>query len=279
VLLLDFFDLRPGLETPLEIPGILGRLIVPQAFDAVIGNPPYISYRHITNQDTILNAYSPALAAQGGWAMIMMLAVDNSELLDPRNLIQRSPEWRAERCGKATIERDRVLRTFVRDRLSRKGGKEQDWKSYGLAMLTFSLAGFVALYALQRLQAVLPFNPQHLDAVSPDLAFNTSVSFVTNTPETTMSYLTQLAGLTVHNFVSAATGIALAIALIRGFARRTARTIGNSRRQASSHLGKARHPSHRLLDDPRWGIQQRADLHTPLGVACRSRDEVDRIPE
>ena len=114
-----------------------------------------------------------------------------------------------------------------------KEDEEQDWKSYGLAMLTFSLAGFLALYALQRLQAVLPFNPQHLDAVSPDLAFNTSVSFITNTnwqsytPETTMSYLTQMAGLTVHNFVSAATGIALASALIRGFARRSARTIGN----------------------------------------------------
>jgi len=114
-----------------------------------------------------------------------------------------------------------------------KEDEEQDWKSYGLAMLTFSLAGFLALYALQRLQAVLPFNPQHLDAVSPDLAFNTSVSFITNTnwqsytPEATMSYLTQMAGLTVHNFVSAATGIALAIALIRGFARRSARTIGN----------------------------------------------------
>jgi potassium-transporting ATPase potassium-binding subunit len=99
-----------------------------------------------------------------------------------------------------------------------KEDEEQDWKSYGLAVLTFSLAGFLALYALQRLQTVLPFNPQHLDAVSPDLAFNTSVSFVTNTnwqsytPETTMSYLTQMAGLTVHNFVSAATGIALASA-------------------------------------------------------------------
>jgi potassium-transporting ATPase potassium-binding subunit len=114
-----------------------------------------------------------------------------------------------------------------------KEDEEQDWKIYGLAMLTLSLAGFLALYALQRLQALLPFNPQHLNAVSPDLAFNTSVSFVTNTnwqsyvPETTMSYLTQMAGLTVHNFVSAATGIALAIALIRGFARRSARTIGN----------------------------------------------------
>ena len=100
-------------------------------------------------------------------------------------------------------------------------------------MLTFSVAGFVVLYALQRLQAVLPFNPQHLDPVGPDLAFNTSVSFVTNTnwqsyvPETTMSYLTQMAGLTMHNFVSAATGIALAIALIRGFARRSLQTIGN----------------------------------------------------
>ncbi len=111
--------------------------------------------------------------------------------------------------------------------------EEQSWIGYGLAMLTFSVAGFVVLYALQRLQAVLPFNPQHLDPVGPDLAFNTSVSFVTNTnwqsyvPETTMSYLTQMAGLTMHNFVSAATGIALAIALIRGFARRSVQTIGN----------------------------------------------------
>ena len=111
--------------------------------------------------------------------------------------------------------------------------EEQSLLGYGLAMLTFSVMGFLALYALQRLQAVLPFNPQHLDPVAPDLAFNTSVSFVTNTnwqsytPESTMSYLTQMAGLTMHNFVSAATGIALAIALIRGFARRSAQTIGN----------------------------------------------------
>ena len=111
--------------------------------------------------------------------------------------------------------------------------EEQSWIGYGLAMLTFSLAGFLALYALQRLQAALPFNPQNFDPVAPDLAFNTSVSFVTNTnwqsytPETTMSYLTQMAGLTMHNFVSAATGIALAIALIRGFARRSVQTIGN----------------------------------------------------
>ena len=110
---------------------------------------------------------------------------------------------------------------------------EQYWVSYAIAALAFTFAGFVTLYAIQRLQAMLPFNPADQSAVSPDLAFNTSVSFITNTnwqsyvPETTMSYLTQMAGLTVHNFVSAATGIAMAVALVRGFARRSARTIGN----------------------------------------------------
>jgi K+-transporting ATPase ATPase A chain len=111
--------------------------------------------------------------------------------------------------------------------------QEQHWVTYAIAMLAFTFAGFVVLYALQRLQAVLPFNPQKLDAVSPDLAFNTSVSFITNTnwqsyvPETTMSYLVEMAGLTVHNFLSAATGIALALALIRGFSRRSAKSVGN----------------------------------------------------
>jgi potassium-transporting ATPase potassium-binding subunit len=110
---------------------------------------------------------------------------------------------------------------------------DQHWLTYGVAMLFFSVAGFLFLYALQRLQNFLPFNPQHLDAVAPDLAFNTSVSFVTNTnwqsytPESTMSYLTQMVGLTMHNFVSAATGIALAMALIRGFSRRSAQAVGN----------------------------------------------------
>ena len=110
---------------------------------------------------------------------------------------------------------------------------EQDWKTYGIAMLMFSLAGFASLYALQRLQSLLPFNPQGMSDVAPDLAFNTSVSFVTNTNwqayggETTMSYLIQMAGLTVHNFLSAATGIALALAFIRGFARSSSKTIGN----------------------------------------------------
>ncbi len=111
--------------------------------------------------------------------------------------------------------------------------EEQHWISYAVAMLAFSFAGFVIMYGIQRLQNVLPFNPAGQDAVSPDLAFDTSVSFLTNTnwqsyvPETTMSYLTQMWALTVHNFVSAATGIVLAIVLIRGFARRSARTLGN----------------------------------------------------
>src|ERR1700733_15173807 len=111
--------------------------------------------------------------------------------------------------------------------------EDQHWLVYAIAMLAFSMAGFVSLYALQRLQAVLPFNPQGQAAVGEHLAFNTSVSFITNTnwqsyvPETTMSYLVQMAGLTVHNFLSAATGIALAVALVRGFARRSASGIGN----------------------------------------------------
>jgi K+-transporting ATPase ATPase A chain len=111
--------------------------------------------------------------------------------------------------------------------------EEQHWLTYAVAMLLFSVAGFVTLYALQRMQGVLPFNPQGQSAVEESLAFNTSVSFVTNTnwqsyvPETTMSYLVQMAGLTVHNFVSAATGIALALALVRGFVRREAKAIGN----------------------------------------------------
>jgi K+-transporting ATPase ATPase A chain len=114
-----------------------------------------------------------------------------------------------------------------------KQDEEQHWVSYAIAMLAFSFAGFVVMYAIQRMQNLLPLNPQAQDAVSPGLAFNTSISFMTNTnwqsyvPETTMSHLTQMTALTVHNFVSAATGIALAIALIRGFARRSAQTIGN----------------------------------------------------
>src|SRR4029077_8722718 len=111
--------------------------------------------------------------------------------------------------------------------------EEQSWLIYAVSMLFFGLAGFVTLYVLQRLQWYLPFNPQRQTAVEQVLAFDTSVSFVTNTnwqsyvPETTMGYLVQMAGLTVQHFVSAAVGIALGIALIRGFARREASGIGN----------------------------------------------------
>jgi len=111
--------------------------------------------------------------------------------------------------------------------------KEMGWLHYALALLLFNTLGVFAVYALQRLQLWLPLNPQQMANVSPDSAFNTAVSFVTNTNwqgyagESTMSYLTQMLALTVQNFLSAATGIVVAIALIRGFARHTAQSIGN----------------------------------------------------
>ena len=111
--------------------------------------------------------------------------------------------------------------------------REQHWLTYTVAMLLFHVGGFLILYALLRLQASLPFNPAGQSAVAPDLAFNTAVSFITNTNwqnyggEGTMSYLTQMLGLTHQNFLSAATGIVLAVALIRGFSRASAKTVGN----------------------------------------------------
>jgi potassium-transporting ATPase potassium-binding subunit len=112
-------------------------------------------------------------------------------------------------------------------------GAEQTWDEYAIAMLLFSFAGMLLLYGLERLQFYLPFNPQGFGAVAPDLAFNTAASFTTNTNwqayggESTMSYFTQMAGLAFHNFVSAAAGMAVAIAVIRGFVRRSAKTLGN----------------------------------------------------
>ncbi len=111
--------------------------------------------------------------------------------------------------------------------------KEQDWKIYTIAMLLFSAAGMLLLYGIQRLQNLLPLNPQGQVAVDPVLAFNTAASFTTNTNwqnyggETTMSYLTQMAGLAFHNFVSAAVGIVLAVAVIRGITRRSGKHLGN----------------------------------------------------
>src|ERR1041385_7721815 len=111
--------------------------------------------------------------------------------------------------------------------------KEHDWKQYTLAMLLFSLVSCVFTYAILRLQHLLPLNTQGLGPLSPHLAFNTAVSFTTNTNwqsyggESTMSYLSQMVALTIHNFASAAVGIALAAALVRGIARHSARTLGN----------------------------------------------------
>ena len=111
--------------------------------------------------------------------------------------------------------------------------KEMRWTEYGTTMLVFSAASLILLYLFERLQLWLPWNPQKLGNVAPDLAWNTAVSFTTNTnwqaytPETTMSYLTQMAGLAYHNFASAAVGIALAIAVIRGVSRHESKTIGN----------------------------------------------------
>ena len=124
---------------------------------------------------------------------------------------------------------ERLIYRFCRVRQA----TEMTWSEYAIAMLLFSMVGMIVLYAMQRVQAFLPLNPQGFSGVAPDLAFNTAASFTTNTNwqayggESTMSYFTQMAGLAFHNFVSAATGISIAIAVIRGFVRRSAKTLGN----------------------------------------------------
>src|SRR6185295_15864596 len=131
---------------------------------------------------------------------------------------------------------DPVLRPLERGTYRVMGvrpDQEHNWKQYTLAMLAFSLVGCVFTYAILRLQNLLPLNPQRFVAVNPDLAFNTAISFTTNTNwqnysgEATMSYFSQMVGLAFHNFVSAATGIAIAAALVRAIARHSAKTIGN----------------------------------------------------
>src|SRR5665811_1154011 len=114
-----------------------------------------------------------------------------------------------------------------------KSDAEQTWKKYLIAVLLFNLAGFLLLYGILRAQGHLPLNPQGLPGVKPSLAFNTAVSFITNTNwqsysgETTLSYFSQMLGLTFQNFVSAAVGMAVLVALIRGLARHSASTLGN----------------------------------------------------
>jgi K+-transporting ATPase ATPase A chain len=131
---------------------------------------------------------------------------------------------------------DPVLRPFERLIYKLSGvnhSEEMNWREYAFAMLGFSAASMLLTYGIERLQSFLPWNPQGLAAVGPDLAWNTAASFTTNTnwqsytPETTMSYLTEMAGLATHNFWSAAVGLAVAIALIRGIKRTTSKTIGN----------------------------------------------------
>jgi K+-transporting ATPase ATPase A chain len=127
----------------------------------------------------------------------------------------------------------RPVERFIYRVVGIRADEEMNWKHYASVMLLFNLAGLLLLYAFLRLQQFLPLNPQGLAAVSPDLSFNTAISFSTNTNwqsyggETTMSYFTQMLGLGVHNFLSAATGMAILIALIRGLVRHSAQTVGN----------------------------------------------------
>ena len=164
-----------------------------------------------------------------GWLQIAFFAALITAAVKPLGLyIARSVDG----CGRT----QRALAP-IENGLYRLAGidpaEEQSWMGYTLALLWFHLAGILALYALQRVQNLLPLNPQNFDAVGPDLALNTAVSFATNTSwqsyggETTMSNLSQMAGITVQSFLSAATGVAVAIALVRGFSRRSAQTIGN----------------------------------------------------
>lgn len=132
-----------------------------------------------------------------------------------------APRWRPL----ARLEKSVFRICGIRDEMS--------WRHYAFAVLVFSVVGVFVVYGLQRLQAILPLNPQQLPNITPDSSFNTAISFVTNTNwqgysgELTMSYLTQMLGLGVQNFLSAATGIAVAFVVIRGFARHSVQTVGN----------------------------------------------------
>src|SRR5271165_1459144 len=163
-----------------------------------------------------------------GWLQIAVFAALTTAVVKPLGL-------HIARCLDGTSRLVRALAPLERGFFRLAGvdlAKEQSWVEYAVAILWFHLFGILALYALQRAQAVLPLNPQQLHAVAPDLALNTAVSFATNTSwqsysgETTLSYLSQMAGITVQSFLSGAAGVAVAIALVRGFARHGATTIG-----------------------------------------------------
>jgi K+-transporting ATPase ATPase A chain len=165
-----------------------------------------------------------------GWLQIALFIVLILLLAKPMGLYMarvfgREKTWLDPICG--PCERLLYRLTGV------DAAEEMTWRQYAVAMLFFSAATLALTYAIERLQQFLPLNPQHLAAVAPDLALNTAISFTTNTnwqaytPETTMSYLTQMLGLATHNFWSAAVGLALAVAFIRGIAAREKKTLGN----------------------------------------------------
>jgi K+-transporting ATPase ATPase A chain len=157
--------------------------------------------------------------------MVVLIALTKPLGLYMANVYENKPLFLSRIFGPLERIIYRVLGVHLDD--------EMDWKTYTVAMLLFNLVGFLVVYALQRLQGSLPLNPQGLGPVTPDSSFNTAVSFATNTNwqgyggETTMSYLTQMLGLAVQNFLSAAAGMVVVAALIRGLARRTASTIGS----------------------------------------------------
>jgi len=166
-----------------------------------------------------------------GWTQLALFVVALAAITKPMGLYLMRV---LDANGKTWL--DPVLKPFERFTYRLLGvdaNKEHDWKQYTLAMLLFSLVSCMFTYAILRLQHLLPLNPQGLGPLSPHLAFNTAISFTTNTNwqsysgESTMSYLSQMVALTVHNFVSAAVGISLAAALVRGVARHTAKTLGN----------------------------------------------------
>lgn len=166
-----------------------------------------------------------------GWIQLALFVIALAAITKPMGLYLMRV---LDANGKTWL--DPVLKPFERltyRLLGVDAGKEHDWKQYTFAMLPFSLVSCLFTYAILRLQHLLPLNPQGLGPLSPHLAFNTAVSFTTNTNwqsysgESTMSYLSQMVALTVHNFVSAAVGIGLAAALVRGVARHTAKTLGN----------------------------------------------------
>ena len=183
---------------------------------------------------------------------------------------------------------DPVLRPLERGTYRVMGvdpNKEHDWKQYTLAMLLFSMVGCLFTYAILRLQNILPLNPQGLAGVSPDCSFNTATSFTTNTNwqsyvgETTMSYFSQMVGLAFHNFVTAATGIAIAAALVRGIARHTAQhhrqLLGRSRPRhllpADPDLRRVRALPRVARHDPKLQTVHESDLGRADENFCRQR--------